>query len=292
MKFFYQFISTIALNPEAQYGLEALVKQSAGRPFVEYTGLRTFLYKWLICNGEIVLKVDSAIPNIFEFEAPLKQLNLRLLEYLYNWDRVSPNRPLTFQALLNDFSQFGLARSDLLEAIERLGKRGGFYELGYLWVNRRSAAITRDTTLEILDAGRHFVRTLSTSREYVFWNAMLLDLEPPLCANWIPFSKVYDDEFKLELVYRFIQDTLLPSASSEIEFVNTKLRLKDWKGRASTYFMNLFGVNGHLYLNRLVTSVIGTIDSSDLTEDLKRVQRQRYSALQNRARLLEQSPAT
>lgn len=287
MRFFYNFICTIALNPEPEYNMESIIVRHKKSPPVEYTRLRTFLYKWLICNGNIIIKEDSPIPNIYNFETPLKFLYLRILEFLYNWDRRYPNRPLKFIVVSNFFHQMGVRRNDLLEAIDYLGKREGLYELGYLWINRLSPTINNQTTLEILPAGKYFVKTFSVSREYAFWNILLVEHDPLIYNERFNFIKLYDDEFKLNIIQKFIEEKLLPETKSEINFVRNCLKIKNLKCSTLYYFKQNFSVHGHLYLYRLITSVIHSIDTANLEENQKREQTLRFYKLLNEAEEIE-----
>ncbi|MBI5877766.1 MAG: ATP-binding protein [Chloroflexi bacterium] len=235
------------------------------------TDLRTYLFRWLICGDPLRKpKFGGGLTNIFDKGTPnLGMLDLRILEVLFNKDRIFQENSVAIGDLESEFLRLGVRGAVLREHISALTKNEGNKELGFVWLDFALKELLKsDTHIELMPAGKYFVRSLSNSREYAFWSAISADLKDNVVS--LPRFTSFDtrsDIFKLEVVHRFIERTLIPGLEHEFEFVQKYLQTpKDWEASNWQYFLKLFSIEGHLYPYRLAASVQATITHSNLSK--------------------------
>jgi hypothetical protein len=188
---------------------------------------------------------------------------------------------LKFDVLASEFRRFGVNAQVLGEHLSRLTTNQGRHELGFVWLDKHGESqIVSDTIIELMPAGDYFLKIVSTSREYAFWNALMVDLDQDLVGRRFGLSETYRDEFKFEIIYRFAERVLLPTLIKEKEyFDNNLLTPKEWNGTNWEYFRKYFSVDGYLYPYRLLNSVANTIPFSSMRPDRQKDYREKYSKL-------------
>ena len=214
---YFRMISKILLNPEDKYNISTLLIESKT---ISKTKLRTFFYKWLICSDCIIPKLEGGLINIYRHCVPnLRMLDLRILEFLYNWEIRNPGSGIHFDVMALKFRRFGVDQEVLKIHILELTKSQGLNELGFVWLDRLyNAPITDTTVIELMPAGQYFLEKISNSREYTFWNALTADLEKDIVGKRFSINGTYQDSFKLDVVYKFAEQILFPALKNEIEY--------------------------------------------------------------------------
>jgi hypothetical protein len=280
MTHYFQLISKVLLNPEEEYSISKLIKDDES---VRTTKLRNYFYKWLVCGENLTPITEGGLLNIFRFP-PLKlpALDLRLIEFLYNWESKHPNDRLPFRLIAEEFRRFGVSPEIVKDHLSKLTANQGRHELGFVWLDKKSdGTFIPETNVELMPAGKYFLKSVSVSREYVFWNSLMADLNKDIVpVPRIMLSDTYKDEVKLGIVFRFIEQVLLPTLRKEMEYFDRNLQTpKDWDGSNWQYLRKVFSVDGYLYPYRLIKSVMSTISYSSISPDLKSEFGQRYTKL-------------
>ncbi|MBI5291324.1 MAG: hypothetical protein HY872_05550 [Chloroflexi bacterium] len=279
---YFRLISRILANPEEEYSASKLI---AGEELVSRTKLRHYFYKWLVCGEGTIPPSEGGLLNIYRFP-PLRfrALDLRILEFLYNWEVRHADDRLRLGRVASEFKRFGVTAEVLREHLTRLAQHQGRRELGLVWLDRHGkTTIASDTVVELLPAGRYFVKSVSTSREYAFWNALMVDLDQDIVGRRFTLSETYKDEFKLDVVYRFAEGVLLPELAKEKEYIDSDLVTpRDWDGSNWAYFRRCFSMDGHLYYYRLLNSVMKTIPHSSIPLAQKSHYNGKYDKLRTR----------
>ncbi len=270
--FYFDFINSMLLNPEPDYSVKELISSRYEK--VDITKMRSYLYKWLICEDEIIpnKKVNKNI-NIFTFiDGEMPMLTLKILSYLDNNKGASEG--VVFEQMREDFWRIGINRGPLFSAIQSLSQNQEFNEKCFIWIDKAPNGTLSDTSrIFLMPAGQYFFEHLSVSREYAFWMALMTDVSPMgKVANifeieHFDYVETTNDKFKLEVVYKFLERVVLPKLSSELSYYNKKLYLPDgWKKSNVRYFLDEFGVGGKLYHHRLVYSILNSIGFADLAD--------------------------
>jgi len=115
---YFQFILRILLNPEEEYSIQKLVKDAE---LVSFTKLRTYLYKWLICGEKTSPPSDGGLLNIYRSPPlNLRALDLRILEFLCNWETKHSDEGLRFDTMASEFQRFDVDIKVLSDHVERL----------------------------------------------------------------------------------------------------------------------------------------------------------------------------
>jgi hypothetical protein len=268
--FYFDFINSMLLNPEPDYSAKELLSPRYGK--VDITKLRNYLYKWLICEDEIVpdKKINKNI-NIFTIiDGEMPMLTLKVLAYLSNNRDTSEG--VVFKQMLEDFWRIGINRGRLLNAVQSLAQNQEFNEKCFIWIDKApNGFLSESSRIFLMPAGQYFIEHLSVSREYVFWMALTTDLSPTGKISNVyelehfNYSDTTNDKFKLDIAYKFLERVVIPKLSSEISYYNKKLYLPDdWKKSNLRYFLNEFGISGQLYQHRLVNSILNSILFADL----------------------------
>jgi len=286
---YFKFITKLLLNPEQEYSIDKLLPQELK---VRLTKLRNYFYKWLICPGTLIPKPETGLINIYRHCAPnLRMLDLRILEFVLNWERINAGENIAFGEMARTFSRFGIKEEVLREHISHLTKNQNLYELGSLWLDKKERTPINDATvIQLLPAGHFFLGTLSTSREYAFWNALTADLQKDVVGRSFTFSETYNDRFKLDLVHKFIQDILLPAMQTEKDYFDQNLQTpKEWEGSALEYFKRSFSIDGRSYAERLLISIMRTIPHAGLAPHQRREYEKKFAQLRKMATSLTAS---
>ena len=289
---YFKFITKLLLNPEERYNLSQLLPSNLE---IRVTRLRNYFYKWLICPDAMTPTPDKGLLNIFRHCGPkLRMLDLRILEYLFNWETRHPGGNLKFGDMARVFKRFGVKREILRKRVLDLTKNQKVTERGFVWLDKKKgAAIPDSTIMQLMPAGSFFLQRLSSSREYTFWHALTADLPQDVVGRSFGLSETYKDRFKHIVVYTFTTEILLPAMEAEREYFDQKLRTPgDWVGSNLDFFDSCFSVSGNSYAERLVFSVIKTIKHADLLPPHKREFDTLYGNLLTRARRLSGSVET
>lgn len=276
---YFRFVSTILLDPEEGYRIDELLLYEKS---LRITRLRNYFYKWLICAGSLIPKTKEGLLNIYRHCVPnLRMLDLRILEFIYNWEKRNPESNLYFSMMASEFKRFGVKEEILKKHILDLTKIQGFYELNFIWLDQdENAPITKDTIIELMPTGKYFLEVISISREYAFWNALRTNLRIDIVGRRFTLPETYIDEFKLEVVYKFARQILFPAFKEEIEYFDSNLQTpRYWDGSNLEYFKNIFSINSHFYLYRLLVSVIHSIPFAKISSDKKKIYRHKYNQL-------------
>jgi len=278
---YVNFTSTVMLNPEQDYRWEKLLLSSTE---VDVTRLKTYLFKWQICNGNIVPGRSEGLVNIFENpEHTLGLLDWRIMLYLFNNIPAQPQQKLKFADAAEDFRRIGINSDLLAKRLLDLGRGKGVHEVGLIWLDGDQVEdINDETILELEPAGIYFVDSLAVTREYAFWNAITADLSVDVVGRGFDLNTTYDDKFKLEVVFSLIDKMLIPGLKSDLEqFVDRMEQPSSWEGSKVEYFKRKFTKEGRYYVDHLITSVKGTIDYSYLDKNDKGRFHRRYDTLKH-----------
>ena len=273
------FVTTIMLNPEDDYRWENLMI-SRGR--IDRTRLRTFLLKWQIANGGIIPKKNSSLLNIFDTDVSsrLPMLHYHILTFVHRFEERFPHRRLLLAEILDNFSLLGIDANIVKKTIGDLARARGLHELGFLWCDGRDDNIPLNAIVELNPAGRYFIKKLSTSREYVFWSALITDLPFELIPKPFRLEQTYQDDFKLTVVADFIERFLIPSCRTVNEVIIPQIEIPPtWRGSQSDYFLDNFTLDRRPYTDHLLISVRATIEHSSLSESDRERLKSRYDRL-------------
>jgi hypothetical protein len=276
---YYRLISKILLYPEGNYGTKDLLlsEERARR-----TQLRNYLYKWLICGDQVVPPSNDGLVNIFERRgSAVQMLDLKILEYIYNWGKRHPGERLSFGRISKVFKRFGVGAKEVAWHITEMTSNQGLSELGFVWVDRRMTNTIRDNTaIYLLPAGEYFVEKLSVAREYAFWNALGADLSIDLLGRSFTMSETYEDGFKLDVVLSLVEKVLLPDFQAELERVDKEAELPpSWHGSKLGYYKSCFTIRGHFYPLRLIQSVQETLPYAEIRAEERTAYRDRFEKM-------------
>jgi hypothetical protein len=277
--FLFRLITNLLLNPAEEYSIAKLLPQQGTS---RITRLRTYFYKWLICGDAPIPRAGVRPFGIYDdFETSLSMLNLRILEFVYNWERQNPEHRLDFGEMSRVFRRFGVTQGLLKERLERLTKFQDFFELRVIWLDRYEHTPIKETTkVEMMPMGNYLIKTLTTSREYAFWNALTADLAEDIVGSGFTFADTITDEFKFKVVYNLIQRILLPALKKEIShFDQNLITPRNWRRSNLDYFKRYFSIGGRFYPDRLLNSVMNSIPFSELPKDAQKKEQKRFMKL-------------
>jgi len=282
------FTSTIMLNPEEDYRWSKFLLE--GRR-VDRFKLRTFLIKWQISDGNVVPRKSGGIVNIFAGRPNEPSLlDIAILSYLHGFEERNRNSRLTFKEIAEDFSRLGIPEHLLREKLFGLGMSRGAHELGLIWVDKSEddQIHHEDAIVELNPAGSYFLTSLSTTREYVFWNALLTDLDFDVAGRKFGLADTYDDEFKLTVVYDFIKGHLLPLLKRDLKQYISKIEPpSQYSGSRKDYFKEKFTRERRYYVDHLITNVSATIDAPPLSSEAAQNFRAKFSELREEMRRID-----
>jgi len=271
---FVSFTSTIILNPEKDYRWD---KFKSGK-YIDRTKLRTFLIKWQIANGSIVPGGDGGILNILTFpHNKMTMVELRLLTYIYN----SSENKLTFANIKSDFSLLKVSDYDLRIALNKLKEVRGTQELGLIWIDCNDKdEISDESCIEMNPAGVYFLNSLSNSREYSMWVSLISDLNIKMVDSHFYLSDTYDDKFKLDVVYKLIDEVLIPALEMDVENIISTIDLPhEYIGSKTKYFKEKYTRDNTYFVIHLFRNVTGTIKNSDLDHEDQKIYERNYKGL-------------
>ncbi|GKS58521.1 hypothetical protein YTPLAS18_20480 [Nitrospira sp.] len=174
--------------------------------------------------------------------------------------------------MASTFKKFGVTMPVLEATVKRLASKHGPVSEEYIYIDNHD----RHIVLELLPAGTYFVDTLSISREYAFWNGLISDVS----CNLLPrgrfkYEETQQDKFKYDVVINVIRDVLIPSLEREVRALND-----------SNYalYRRYFAINGAVYQERMVLSILGTIEFSSLDHPGKEAVRAQLEEMQRTIR--------
>lgn len=267
LKLYFRFVTRLMFNPEDEYSLNRIMSTDYS---TRKTRLHTFFYKWVVCNGGVLPQSEGSIPNIFDGgNHQLKLLDHRLLAYIISWYQTFPDRRLRFDQLAKDFKRFGIKRSTVKNHISKLSVGYGMPELGLISLDKKKKnRITDGATIDYLPAGKYFVETLSSTREYAFWSVLDADLSDSILATQetkFTLSDTYKDAFKLEVICNLFERFLIPWHKAETEYINNNLVApKGWGASNMDFFLKAYCIDHKCYTIRLLQSVLSTLDHSEV----------------------------
>jgi hypothetical protein len=278
---YFEYINKLIIEPEERYTFKKLFPSNTNP---DITNLRNYLYKWLICNGNTLPSLDSRVLNIFERDKTKStMLFIRLLAYLYN--NQCGNNGLPFEDIADDLWGLGIDKAELREAVRFLTKDQHYNEKTLIWVDKAEEEKIDDAKILIMPAGRYFIEKLSISRDYVFWMLLITDLSQIEMENifgkkTINYSSTYDDTYRTLIVYNFLDYKLVP------EFIDTAKQLTPIYREDNSEFSNnlerirgKFSIHGKCYLERLIESVMNSINFSSMGNNEKEEMKNKYSLL-------------
>ncbi len=286
------FIHELLLRPEPGYRLEALLPEGK-EP--DITRLRSYLYKWLILKGISFPDIERESGSVLrlgygaDFDVAYK-----ILAYLYNLKGEANQVGILLPHLINDLSNFGMARDEIKGMVTRLAKDQNYSDSTTIWLDAHSVLAPDETArVFLMPSGRYYLERLVVSREFAFWNILLTelseeDLNRLFRRKQLNYAHTLDDEYKLELIHRFARDVLIPKAAKEIETYRQGLQIPaDWRDSNLAYFRSLLAVKGSLYVTRLLISTRASIEFAHISEQDKAKYDQKYNNLISEAQALE-----
>jgi hypothetical protein len=279
LKTYFLFINALMLSAEKEYNLRRVFLDQSQ---IGITKLRNYFYRFILCNGKPLPDPSCNFPAILsDAESGLAMLDNNILQYCYNHEKRYPAKRLRFRQIRSDFERFGVDSELLEKRIVHLVRPHGIHEMGLLFLDGNEGFIIKDETpIELQPSGEYYLERLSTSREYLFWNALCADLEPPLFRGQIDYSKTYSDAFKYRVIHRFIADYLVKLMEKELEHFNSNLfPPRQWPGSKIDYYRSHFAPGGRLYITNAIESVIGTITHSSLSTKEQKQFRRMYHSL-------------
>lgn len=271
--FYFDFISKLMLNPEPQYSLGSLLPHD--REF-NITKLRNYLYKWLISHDEIIPEASNFnCPNIFtDDENGSVLLEYKILCYLENHHGMRDGVDLN--EMVKDFWAIGVDRAVFKKVLLDLAADQENNERALLWLDYKGETIFDDGRVFLLPAGRYFISRFSVSREYVFWMALNTEMSAEQVSSLIEgehldFEKTYSDSVKYQIVYNFISSKLLHYLEQEINMIQKRLYPPPWwKGTNVRFFQRNFSFGRKFYQNRLINSLLASIDYAGMSNEEKK----------------------
>lgn len=250
------------------------------------TILRTSFYRWLVCNGQALPSPQNGLPNIFELEFPgIRQLSYKTLSCIYNMSK-DYKTPIKIADIANMFAKIGISREVVFLAIKNLTRNQFRNPNIFIWLDSEEIELINDATnLNILPAGQYFLETLSISREYTFWNALITDTEINLTGEdkkGFDYSNTYDEKFKLTVVMNFILKVLLPELVTETRAIAQKIDTPSQLLMSRIdYYLRIFSIQDSFYETRLVRSILNTISHSNLNHEQERKFNEQYLSALN-----------
>jgi len=292
---YFKFITGIMFKSEKRYSIENLI--ALGK-FPRKTELRNYFYKWLVCNGGLLPTIEDSFLNVLRpcSYSHLQMLELKVLEFIYNWSKRNPRLNLTYKLMRTRLERFGIQGNTLRKVIDRLSKNRGVSNMGFIWVDCVDIEkLNNRDTIQITPSGSYFLDNLSTSRDYIFWVSLAVDLKINLIKEGCNYSKTYNDEFRMDVVYNLIEKCLIPDYQKELMYVRDKIKLpNDWTSSKVKYYKYVFAINDQSYICRLLDSILRSIKfvniEAENTEEIKKKKDEytdKYLALYNKVIELE-----
>ncbi len=279
--FYFNFISKLTLNSEPEYSIGSLLSY---KKEVRKTKLRNFLYKWLICGDEVIPDcVNAKVPNFYEKVDGVPMIGHKVLSYLYNHKGMTEG--VSIPDMVQDFWRLGIERATLRKILLDFTADQENNENGLIWLDAIDDTILDDARVFLMPAGEYFLKNLSLSREYAFWMALISDLpiadvSKLIGKDIVYFNETYSDKFKLEVIFNLITMILLPGLNKEIIQYQTRLYLPSWWTETNImYYLRTFTIDGHFYLNRLLNSILNSIQFSYINDTDKEMYKQKYLSI-------------
>lgn len=265
LSFYLKFITKTILCPEPTYSIENFLGPIKDNTI---TILRTYFYKYITCRGKIKPESD-AILNIFNRgQSIIKMLDLKILTSIYNWKRVFGFRTPKFKKIFRMFQCFGVKRDDLMTRLGQLSRDGDDPDLGFLYLDTPNGSdpneLNDETLIELMPAGEFFLKRLSLSREYIFWQSLRTPLEKKVLPKTYSINETVDDNLKLYTIWSFSKQFLSKWLQEEIELLIPQVSGTCGLDSPAKLYREMFFLEGKSYLENLIETILGTIKYTNL----------------------------
>lgn len=264
---YFKFIYNIMLNAERPYRFYSLINLQKSE---RRTTIRDYYFKWITCGGKVIpidrYQILNIYDDLFGSDRKLKMLYVKILELLYNWKNIFSEHS-TFKKISDIFSAFQITKEELKNCILKLSKdQEGNEEFGFLFIEKsQNTSIKENDLIEIMPAGKYFLKVLSVSREYCFWTSINTEFNKCMIDKKIEFNDTYKDKFKFNIVINFIERILFPAFKREIDYFNTTLTHPvHWSSNNIENIRRFFTVQNNFYIQRLINSNISSLPYSSL----------------------------
>ena len=279
LRTYFVLINSLLLSAENEYNLRKIFDDASP---VRITKLRNYFYKFLLTKGEFLPAPKCSFPPIYTpVKTNLTMLDYDILQYIYNFEKRYSDKRLRLEQLDSDFKRFGITYDALVDRIEYLSRPHGVQDMGLLAIDGNSSFIDNlMVPVELLPSGKYFLEKLSVSREFVFWNALCIDLHPEIVDEHFDYSMTHQDSFKYDIILKFIDEHLIEKTVAELEvFSGMPIVPRHWNGSHIDYFRSLFGHGGKFYITRVLESVRATISHTEMNYASQNLYRNKFYKL-------------